>query len=66
MLVTVSVAMQLCMQPPCAELSDTCAIDADGYVYLADRQTDMILAGGYEALAGAPADEILMRYDTKS
>ena len=29
------------------------------------RLADMILAGGYEALAGVPADEILMRYDTK-
>ena len=36
------------------------SIDADGYVYLADRQTDMILAGGsnvYPAEVEAALDE---------
>lgn len=41
-------------------LGDMGAIDADGYVYLADRQTDMILAGGsnvYPAEVEAALDE---------
>jgi bile acid-coenzyme A ligase len=41
-------------------LGDMGAIDADGYVYLADRQTDMILAGGsnvYPAEVEAAIDE---------
>ena len=41
-------------------LGDMGSIDADGYVYLADRQTDMILAGGsnvYPAEVEAALDE---------
>lgn len=41
-------------------LGDMGAIDADGYVYLADRQTDMILSGGsnvYPAEVEAALDE---------
>ncbi|MGO9876974.1 MAG: AMP-binding protein [Acidimicrobiia bacterium] len=41
-------------------LGDMGAIDGDGYVYLADRQTDMILAGGsnvYPAEVEAALDE---------
>lgn len=41
-------------------LGDMGAIDEDGYVYLADRQTDMILAGGsnvYPAEVEAALDE---------
>jgi bile acid-coenzyme A ligase len=41
-------------------LGDMGAIDAEGYVYLADRQTDMILAGGsnvYPAEVEAAIDE---------
>jgi bile acid-coenzyme A ligase len=41
-------------------LGDMGAIDADGYLYLSDRQTDMILAGGaniYPAEVEAAVDE---------
>ena len=41
-------------------LGDMGAIDADGYLYLADRQTDMILSGGsniYPAEVEAAIDE---------
>ena len=41
-------------------LGDMGSIDADGYIYLADRQTDMILAGGsnvYPAEVEAALDE---------
>src|SRR5262249_57861585 len=41
-------------------LGDMGSIDEDGYVYLADRQTDMILAGGanvYPAEVEAALDE---------
>ena len=41
-------------------LGDMGAIDADGYVYLSDRQTDMILVGGsnvYPAEVEAALDE---------
>jgi hypothetical protein len=37
----------------------------DAYFRDVGKLADMVLAGGYEALAGVPADEILMRYDTK-
>jgi alkylation response protein AidB-like acyl-CoA dehydrogenase len=37
----------------------------DAYFRQVGRLADLVLAGGYEALAGVPADEILMRYDTK-
>jgi acyl-CoA dehydrogenase len=37
----------------------------DAYLRRVGQVADMILAGGYEALAGLPADEILMRYDMK-
>jgi alkylation response protein AidB-like acyl-CoA dehydrogenase len=43
----------------------TGARPADSYFRDVGKLADMILAGGYEALAGVPADEILMRYDTK-
>ena len=38
----------------------------DAYFRQVGQVADMILAGGYEALAGVPADEILMRYETKA
>jgi alkylation response protein AidB-like acyl-CoA dehydrogenase len=37
----------------------------DAYFRDVGKLADLILAGGYEALAGVPADEILMRYDKK-
>ncbi|HEY1375670.1 MAG TPA: hypothetical protein VGF55_02690, partial [Gemmataceae bacterium] len=30
------------------------------------KLADLILAGGYEALTGVPADEILMRYEQQA
>jgi hypothetical protein len=38
----------------------------DAYFRQVGQLADMILAGGYEALAGVHADEILMRYETKA
>jgi alkylation response protein AidB-like acyl-CoA dehydrogenase len=37
----------------------------DAYFRQVGELADMILDGGYEALAGVPSDEILMRYETK-
>jgi alkylation response protein AidB-like acyl-CoA dehydrogenase len=37
----------------------------DSYFRQVGQLADMILSGGYEALAGVPADDILMRYETK-
>jgi hypothetical protein len=38
---------------------------SDAYLRQVGQVADMILAGGYEALAGVPAEEILMRYEMK-
>ena len=43
----------------------TGARPTDTYFRDVGKLADLILAGGYEALAGVPADEILMRYETK-
>jgi alkylation response protein AidB-like acyl-CoA dehydrogenase len=43
----------------------TGARPSDSYFRQVGQLADLILAGGYEALAGVPADEILMRYETK-
>lgn len=39
---------------------------ADSYFREVGQLADQVLAGGYEALAGVPADEILMRYETRA
>jgi alkylation response protein AidB-like acyl-CoA dehydrogenase len=39
---------------------------SDDYFRQIGKLADMILAGGYEALTGVPADEILMRYESKA
>jgi len=39
---------------------------ADAYFRQVSQLADQILAGGYEALAGNKAHEILMRYETKA
>jgi hypothetical protein len=38
----------------------------DGYFRQVGQLADQILGGGYEALAGIAADDILMRYETKA
>jgi hypothetical protein len=42
----------------------TGARPTDAYFRQVGRLADMILDGGFEPLAGVPADDILMRYET--
>ena len=38
---------------------------SDRYFRDVSKLADMILAGGFEALAGVPREEIMMKYETK-